>query len=238
MNSSIQDAFNLGWKLALVLKGLSPPSLLASYSAERLPVIAEMLSKTTLLLKQTFKPQGFNEGFLRGLELRQLGVNYRGSPIIVDETPIFGEIEVNDPYRSGGLGALRGGDRAPDAPGLLAMRGRAITCLFDLFKPFYHTILVFSISPTLQMAVVEGAKRYPEGSVKVAIIVPRGTPFELAPGTPEPDHVLEDFGGFAYKHYISEGSDLVIQIIRPDGVLGAITRDLDGVERYFKGIFI
>ena len=35
MNVSMQDAFNLGWKLAAVLRGVSPPSLLATYSEER-----------------------------------------------------------------------------------------------------------------------------------------------------------------------------------------------------------
>jgi phenol 2-monooxygenase len=35
MNVSMQDAFNLGWKLAAVLRGLSPPTLLNTYSAER-----------------------------------------------------------------------------------------------------------------------------------------------------------------------------------------------------------
>ncbi|KAF8321576.1 hypothetical protein DL93DRAFT_1424691 [Clavulina sp. PMI_390] len=46
LNSSVQDAHNLGWKLALVLKGLSPPSLLESYSEERIPVIKAMLGLT------------------------------------------------------------------------------------------------------------------------------------------------------------------------------------------------
>lgn len=35
MNVSMQDTFNLGWKLAQVLRGRSDPSLLHSYSAER-----------------------------------------------------------------------------------------------------------------------------------------------------------------------------------------------------------
>ncbi len=35
MNCSMQDTFNLGWKLAAVLRGSSPPSLLHSYNAER-----------------------------------------------------------------------------------------------------------------------------------------------------------------------------------------------------------
>jgi FAD binding domain-containing protein len=38
MNTGLQDAFNLGWKLALVCRGLSGPGLLDSYEAERRPV--------------------------------------------------------------------------------------------------------------------------------------------------------------------------------------------------------
>jgi len=44
MNVSMQDAFNLGWKLAAVLQGRSPTSLLASYSQERQPVAQELIN--------------------------------------------------------------------------------------------------------------------------------------------------------------------------------------------------
>ncbi len=43
MNVSMGDAFNLGWKLALVLRGLAPPGLLASYSAERQAVAQQLI---------------------------------------------------------------------------------------------------------------------------------------------------------------------------------------------------
>ena len=43
MNVSMQDGFNLGWKLAAVLQGLSPPSLLHTYSAERHAVAKELI---------------------------------------------------------------------------------------------------------------------------------------------------------------------------------------------------
>ncbi|KAF4609916.1 hypothetical protein D9613_010247 [Agrocybe pediades] len=55
LNSGIQDSFNLAWKLALVLKGLAPESLLDTYNEERLPVIAEMLNMTSTILKKTFE---------------------------------------------------------------------------------------------------------------------------------------------------------------------------------------
>ncbi|WP_313816614.1 FAD-dependent monooxygenase [Citricoccus sp.] len=43
MNVSIQDAFNLGWKLGHVLTGLSPEALLSTYSAERQPVAQKLI---------------------------------------------------------------------------------------------------------------------------------------------------------------------------------------------------
>lgn len=43
MNVSMQDGFNLGWKLGHVLSGLSPASLLETYSAERQPVAQQLI---------------------------------------------------------------------------------------------------------------------------------------------------------------------------------------------------
>jgi len=44
-NTSIQDAYNLAWKLALVLKGKAAPSLLDSYNAERSPVAKQIVTR-------------------------------------------------------------------------------------------------------------------------------------------------------------------------------------------------
>ncbi|NLU70371.1 rifampin monooxygenase [Streptomyces sp. HNM0574] len=53
LNLGVQDAFNLGWKLAAEVDGWAPEGLLDSYHAERRPVAAEVLENTraqTLLL--------------------------------------------------------------------------------------------------------------------------------------------------------------------------------------------
>src|SRR5262245_46971685 len=42
MNVSMQDAFNLGWKLASVLRGRCPPEILHTYSAERQAIAKEL----------------------------------------------------------------------------------------------------------------------------------------------------------------------------------------------------
>ena len=46
LNLGIQDAFNLGWKLAAELSGRAPKGLLDSYQAERRPVAADVLNNT------------------------------------------------------------------------------------------------------------------------------------------------------------------------------------------------
>lgn len=43
MNVSMQDAYNLGWKLASVIKGLGPVRLLDTYAAERMPVARQLV---------------------------------------------------------------------------------------------------------------------------------------------------------------------------------------------------
>ena len=43
MNCCMQDAFNFGWKLALVLKGYARPELLDTYEAERRPVAEQVI---------------------------------------------------------------------------------------------------------------------------------------------------------------------------------------------------
>ncbi|GJJ68401.1 hypothetical protein EMPS_00747 [Entomortierella parvispora] len=46
LNLGLQDAYNLSWKLAMILKGIAPPSLLDSYNEER-PKMAETVIKVT-----------------------------------------------------------------------------------------------------------------------------------------------------------------------------------------------
>lgn len=46
MNTGIQDAMNLGWKLALVMRGAAPESLLDTYEQDRLPVMRSIVFRT------------------------------------------------------------------------------------------------------------------------------------------------------------------------------------------------
>jgi 2-polyprenyl-6-methoxyphenol hydroxylase-like FAD-dependent oxidoreductase len=89
LNTGVQDAANLGWKLAQVVGGLSPDGLLDSYHAERHPVAARVLRKTmasaalrrqderTAALRETLaelllldEPRKRMAGMLSGLDIR------------------------------------------------------------------------------------------------------------------------------------------------------------------------
>ncbi|KAF9017766.1 hypothetical protein BDZ89DRAFT_1074518 [Hymenopellis radicata] len=225
LNTGIQDAFNLGWKLGLVHKGVAPPRLLDSYSLERTLVVAAMLDKTTELTKSayglsTFKP-GTIVGPEREFELRQFGVNYRGSAIVVDDFAI--ENVPVDPYRSGDDDVLLAGDRAPDAPAL--WNGDSETSLFKLFGSTFHTVLVFGGA-----APVAGLDSYPKDLIKVINIAPQGS---SASGD-----VYIDSLGYAYKHYDVVARGVQFVVVRPDGAIGALTKSEEGLLKYFKELLL
>jgi 2-polyprenyl-6-methoxyphenol hydroxylase-like FAD-dependent oxidoreductase len=56
MNTSIQDAANLGWKLAATVQGWAPPGLLDTYQAERHPVGRQVLRNSGTLLRVALTP--------------------------------------------------------------------------------------------------------------------------------------------------------------------------------------
>jgi 2-polyprenyl-6-methoxyphenol hydroxylase-like FAD-dependent oxidoreductase len=64
MNTGLQDAYNLGWKLALVVGGKADTGLLDSYEAERLPVAQRLLATTDRAFKLIVSDSRF-AGLLR-----------------------------------------------------------------------------------------------------------------------------------------------------------------------------
>lgn len=257
MNSGIQDSFNLAWKLALVQRKLAPHSLLRTYSEERLPVIKEMLERTTKILNSTFKEMNA-DAMNRGGGLLQLGVNCRWSSVVVDERKraedaedadfadfSFGEeakeAEPDEEIDSYGMqpgAVLRGGDRAPDAPGLVDLspgpNARPTQQLFQIFGSSYHTVLVFTPAISQCAHILKTLVMYPQGTIRSAVIVHRGkTASSQSLGA---DYILEDREEHAHNGYGVEDK-WGVAVIRPDGVVGAIVRGHEGLEEYFTGIF-
>jgi 2-polyprenyl-6-methoxyphenol hydroxylase-like FAD-dependent oxidoreductase len=72
LNTGVQDAYNLGWKLAHVLRG-GPETLLDSYEEERLPIAAAVLGLSSRLFK--------TRSLKRGDATDQLSLHYRTSSL-------------------------------------------------------------------------------------------------------------------------------------------------------------
>ena len=91
LNTGVQDAVNLGWKLAQVVKGTAPDSLLDSYHAERHPVGAQVLRNTmaqTALLRPDERSRAAREAVAELLGMdeprRQFGAMMSGLGIRYD----------------------------------------------------------------------------------------------------------------------------------------------------------
>ncbi|AGZ44135.1 FAD-dependent monooxygenase [Actinoplanes friuliensis] len=81
LNTGVQDAYNLGWKLAQALAG-APDFLLDTYEAERQPIAARVLGLSTdIYARMSSRPLAAAK---RGDEERQLALNYRGGPLAAD----------------------------------------------------------------------------------------------------------------------------------------------------------
>lgn len=168
----------------------------------------------------------------RGSHLERLDVNYRGTPFGLEE-----EIEGRPPstsncYGSGPSGVLMAGDRAPDASSLVSVRGVPTSDrLFDLFRATRHTILVFTRQqgdPEASL-VVQLLKAYPPGLFKSVRVLPSDSSTSLDVGL---DLVVKDELVNAHKAYGVPGADTVIVAVRPDGVVGAMIADSNGLRRY------
>ncbi|KAG2157977.1 FAD binding domain-containing protein [Suillus bovinus] len=236
LNSGVQDAFNLGWKLALVQKGLADKSLLETYSAERLPVISEMLEMTTSILNKTITSR--DAPVERSPILFMLGINCRFSTIVLDEFVTLVEGKRINAYGALDEGNLEAGDRAPDAPDLLQVGcvEPDATTLFGLYRPWYHTMLVFVPSLTDAIPILGALAAYDKSVLRSAVVLP-----SLASVTSvasPADLILVDQEGHAYSAYLVEAGQTKVFVIRPDGVIGAIVHGTEGVKKYFSKIFL
>jgi 2-polyprenyl-6-methoxyphenol hydroxylase-like FAD-dependent oxidoreductase len=116
LNIGVQDAVNLGWKLAQVIKGTSPESLLDTYHAERHPIGAQVLRLTmaqtalgrgddrTEALRETVsdllkmeEPRKRYAGMMSGLDVHyDLG---EGHPLLGRRMPDLDVLTSNGPRR-------------------------------------------------------------------------------------------------------------------------------------------
>ncbi|GJE84771.1 FAD-dependent oxidoreductase [Phanerochaete sordida] len=261
MNSGIQDAINLSWKLAAVYHGHASRQLLETYSEERVPVIAEMLNLSSKIHNLAFgKPtksalngaiggesaaeekEITNEEVMRRPKaLLQLGVNYRWSPIVLETRADASTESKHDPYGEE-TAKLRAGDRAPDAPVTVLApaappQDSTLHTLLDMQR---HVVMVFasSLAPLAQLP--EELERLrgvvDAGIAKVAVVLPQGADASAAGSAGTQVQLLVDRDADARRVYDLDAADtgLTYVVVRPDGVVGAFAADASGARRYFE----
>ena len=170
--------------------------------------------------------------------LKQFGVNYRGSPIVLDERLPVTAGEECDPYGMKRGVIPSGGDRAPSASGLVRRGGgdEKAVILFDLFSTDHHTALVFGDDTEVVSPVIARLNALPRGTVASFAILPAGSSATAIEGV---DDALVDCDGIAYDTYGMTKEQPFTVIVRPDGVIGAVVSGVGGVSKlkYFEQIF-
>lgn len=145
MNTGIQDADNLAWKLALVCKGSASSALLESYGLERWPVERRVLSQTDFVTNVMSGRNRFlawlrdhvgpiivsNDAVSHNIKelVSELAIDYSDSPFLLQEKSDA---------------SIKPGERAPDVP---LRCNQAEKRLFELLRGPGHHLLVFSDKP-------------------------------------------------------------------------------------------
>ncbi len=239
MNTGMQDAFNLAWKLALISKGCGRiDPLLDSYSQERSAVgdqvlhgaeMATMMATLRNPVAQSLRNHvaGLmtSFGFVKnriGNALCELSINYRHSPLSAGNWPLL-------------KGGLVAGDRLPDAA-LTSLATGQSTTLFALQRTNRHLLLLLPTASgaadvaTLLRDVEQIIGQYPADLFAVHVL--------MKPGHGHPDDHAEvehaetvpasswlDPQGALHKQLGVEHDTLLL--VRPDGYLGYRSQPVD-----------
>ncbi|MBP0459014.1 FAD-dependent oxidoreductase [Streptomyces bomunensis] len=225
MNTGMQDAHNLGWKLAAVEMG-APRALLDTYEAERRPVAAGVLALSNERLRQTLEQNGMS--VQRDTSTTQLGVGYRGSALARDDRG--GRDDRDDRDDRDETCLLRAGDRAPDATGLTTAEGGRR--LFDLTRGGRFTLLDFGATDATD-ATSAASETSPLAAVAPP---PSGLRTLRVGGQPTgPDDVADTAGHLAAAYGAGERT---LVLIRPDGHVGLISDagDVSAVREWLTAV--
>ncbi|WP_437734347.1 FAD-dependent monooxygenase [Sorangium sp. So ce1335] len=229
MNTGIQDAYNLAWKLAAVEQGRMPAWVLDTYEAERMPVARRLIDFTDRLFGllaghgpvgrtlRAVAPRLVSRAFgIPAVQRRILGfvsqlkVRYRKSPL---------SVQIGTPPERG----PRPGDRAPDA--VLRNEAGEQVHLFELLRGVGSSLLLFTGRQQADGSP-DGAAR--ERARRLAAQLGGPDVRVLVIGAPGDGGGYADPDGHAHAAYGVEGAAAVL--VRPDGYIGVRSDPLDERE--------
>jgi len=219
MNTGMQDAFNLAWKLAAVVNGQAGDTLLDSYEAERIPVADSVIAFTDRLTRAgtlSGVPRRIRDVVIRMLShvpaarrfianmAEEVNINYRTSPIAVGPAPKHAKVAA--------------GDHLPHAVDATVQKQLSAVCGVQNTGHVLLTVASGHVAPAAgegQVQVLVTADDIPVAGYDTVIADPNGV-------------VAQRFG-------LKSGGRVVI---RPDGYIGAVASldDTTTVADYFAKV--
>jgi 2-polyprenyl-6-methoxyphenol hydroxylase-like FAD-dependent oxidoreductase len=264
MNTGVQDAANLGWKLALALRGEAAGRVLDSYDAERRPVASATLQMTDLATRHGFRAMKLRHPLATGLRdqllsfvsridpvrerlgqtVSMLRIGYHDSPVVAQHRPTIlgvrlplGEAsEAPTLLDWAAFGEGPGpGERAPDAQ--LAEDDY----LFDRIRSLRHALLLFDGAAATDAGYELLARVAAETTdafgrqIDVHIVTPHATAPAALAGK---GSVLLDAEGEVHRRYGARSECLYL--VRPDGYIAYRSQPVepDALRAYLKSIFV
>jgi len=228
MNTGVQDAFNLGWKLGLILrKNGNAEALLDSYHDERSPVARKVITEASLRTKFSLLTRGPIAG-LRNLGAMALGhsdrfiktfaVNFSGVAMAYGKSPALGAgVSWDEDWQSHGFAV---GHRMRDA--IVESDGLPVSLLSEVLGSTRHVLILFSgLRPNYRdVDLLEGIRHSAAGfsSLVVTLAVWRG---DHAPD----DSWLLDADGSAHRKFGAANPSSYL--IRPDGYVAERSQPAD-----------
>jgi 2-polyprenyl-6-methoxyphenol hydroxylase-like FAD-dependent oxidoreductase len=246
MNTGLQDATNLCWKLALVLRGRAPDTLLDSYEQERRPVGQKLLRYTDRLFSVASSSSPVISG-VRNLLISallprlaaspggrarlfrfvsQLGIRYTESPIVTEDLSAASAEFRRGPAK---------GARAPDGPLQLPEQGYAT--LFSRLTGSRHHLLLFAGPSSSTLLAYEAYKKRlaseQSGLFRLHVILGRD-PVDFGPHGVD---VGIDALGLLHSRYGITRSGLYL--VRPDGYIAyrSAAMNFAGLANYLDDVF-
>jgi 2-polyprenyl-6-methoxyphenol hydroxylase-like FAD-dependent oxidoreductase len=263
MNTGIQDAYNLAWKLALVVKGKAHEALLNTYQEERLPVAQATLTDTHRntqlilnknplfrLVRETLLPRLLSLDIVQAAIVREaseLYINYRASSLShnhdgsLSGATLFANRRSEKPSVKDWLdfqAAPRAGDRAPQVKGLYNASGTQTT-LFKVLNGTQFTLLLFDgLAQTSEgyqqmIQAAQSVEALLGEEVKTSMVIADG---EKPANLNWQGPIVLDPECAAHKTYGTAAQSLYL--IRPDGYVGFRSQPIreDALREYLNGI--
>ena len=200
MNVSMQDAFNLSWKLAMVIKDEANSTLLDSYESERAPIASQMLEGTNYIHSIIMAHgRGMEERIerMRGGEWNKEAVNQVAG--------------ISYTYRNRSASDLAVGDRAPDAA--ISFQNR----IYNLINADGYTLFLFigdrpNIDCFMQLAKLSQTiiSQF-KAKITPWIIVPQNFASQIAQ---ENSYTIKDYGTMHNLYRVPNNRALFV--LRPD----------------------